>query len=114
MDIILEARRQWLAGRLGPARLNEVEQAYEFRLTSDGLLADLELRRAFSVHRVIRYDWPHTCLAYGLVTTAAWPFIRTCAERGVATQEDLYTFLREPWVFPLQRRHQAARLVASV
>ena len=73
--VILEARRQADAGLATRARLERVEQAFGFRATEHGLLADEELRRCFNVVDVVRYDWVHTFLQSGAVTIDTWGLI---------------------------------------
>lgn len=101
IDLMLDARAKWVAGERGwKTRLHEMEKAFGFMPTPSGLLADVELRSHVPVQRVARYDWVHTLLADGVVTHAAWSFIRSCEAHGVATQGDLYAFLRQQWIFP--------------
>ena len=110
MDVILAARAKMEAGERGWARRwHEIEKAFGFSPTPSGLVSDLELRSHVPVQRVVRYDWAHTLLADGVVTSAAWSFIRSCAAHGVATQEDLYAFLRQSWIFPAFRRSSGGR-----
>ena len=95
IDVILAARARRATGERGwVGRHQEIEQAFGFSPTAEGLLADAELRLLAPVQRVMRYDWPHTLLADGVVTNAAWAFIRACSAQGVATQEELYAFLQ--------------------
>ena len=111
IDVVLEARRRADAGVRGwPTRHGEMMQAYGFRPCSQGLLADEDLRRSFSVLRVLKYDWPHTWLAGGVLTKAAWTFIRACESHGVAAQKDLYALLKQRWVVPAHRRYSGRAL----
>ena len=110
IEVTVEAHRQHAEGRLEPARLEMIQQAYGFRATEGGLLADDGLRRSFRAQQVLRYDWPHTFLQDGIATCEAWLLVQASEQRGVTTQRAIYDFLKEPWVFPQHRRHQARAL----
>ena len=78
--------------------------------TAQGLLADHELRECFTAQDVFRYDWVHTMLSDGLITTEAWGVIAACEVRGVCTQGDIAAFLLEGWQTHHHRRHHGRSL----
>ena len=110
VDVAVEADAQCARGELAPAELKDVQQAYGLKCTAQGLLADRALRRCFTVQDAFRYDWVHTMLADGLLTTEAWGLVAACEARGVCTQGDIAAFLQEGWEVPQYRRHQGRAL----
>jgi len=92
------------------ARLEEMHKGLGFAITADGLLACPELRSVIRWQDVLRYDWVHTMLSDGVLTGEAWRLVEAATKLKLATQEDLYGFLREAWVVPQHRRGQGRQL----
>jgi len=110
IDVIVEARKQRDDDNTTKATLETVEQAFGFRATREGLLADVVLRRHCNIQRVGRYDWAHICLADGVLTSDAWALIDACEANGLATQQDVFAFLKEPSVTSEHRRRGGQQL----
>ena len=106
IDVTAEARRAWAAGEIYGVRLEEVTKALGFKATSDGLLADPQLRGLVNFMDVLRYDWAHTFLADSLVGREMWALIAAAQVHHVFTQQDVYDFLSEPWSYPQQRAEE--------
>ena len=105
IDIILEARAKVDRGQLKKEKLETIEKAFGFRATADGLLASPSLRALVSFQSAVRYDWVHTFLCDGVLTSEAWRLVDAAESLGVASQADLCSFLKEKWVHPMARRH---------
>ena len=101
IDLIVEARASQLRGTLSKAKLETIERAFGFRATAEGLLASTTLRSLVCWQRVLRYDWVHTFLSEGVLTTVAWKLVAGAEEAGVASQSDLHDFLKLGWTKPL-------------
>jgi len=99
-DVIVEARRRADANEITQSRLKQIEQAYGYKASQEGLLADTTLRDTFDIVSTIRYDWMHTLLADGIVTREVWALLEVAETHGIATQEDVHNFLKEPWQHP--------------
>ena len=85
-------------------RLEEMQKFLGFKPTREGMLACPMLRRHVDLLSVLRYDWCHTFLSAGVLTTALWNLIDAAVKAKIATQNDLHVFLKEPWIFPKRRK----------
>ena len=56
-----------------------------FKATSDGLLADPQLRSMVNFMDVVRYDWAHTFLADSMLGRDFWCLIEAAEEHKVFT-----------------------------
>ena len=81
-----EARAQAEGGAIRKAEAEEVERAFGFSATPEGLLADPELRNAFRSQEVFRFDWVHTFLGNGVVAQSTWALVRACCRHCLAAQ----------------------------
>ena len=108
VDVILEARRQFEGGARVDVKI--IEQAYGFHPTKEGLLANRTLRTCFKFQDVMRYDWVHTFLQDGSLTTDAWLLIQACTNHGLASNATILEFIQEEWVTPMHRRHRGRPL----
>ena len=100
IDIILQVREAVQRHEMPHARLVEVQQAFGFSPTPEGLLADATLCRALQPLSTMRYDWMHSLLANGPLLQEAWALVSKGEQLGVAAQEDLHKFLGEQWGGP--------------
>ncbi len=66
-----------------------------FSPTRDGLLACPHLRVAADVLSATRYDWVHTFLADGLVSSATRQLVSAAERAGIANQSDICEFLKQ-------------------
>ena len=107
-DLLATADAQ--AATMPKARLNEMHKGLGFAITADGLLACEQLRSVVQWQEVLRYDWVHTLLSDGVLTGEAWRVVTAAEKCKVATQEDLFRFLREAWVAPQNRRDQGRHI----
>ena len=106
VDMVVEAHRRFADGRFIKARCEDVCQSFGLRTTADGLLAGADLRGAFSVQQVCRYDWVHTLLSAGFLTTETWALISICEREGIWDQKSIASFLRSDWTTPQYHRGQ--------
>ena len=96
----VEARERVNRGELYQARLIEIQQAYGFSATREGLLADRQLCDVVRPLSTMRYDWMHTLLSSGPLLNETWALLSKAAELEVATQEGLHAFLSLGWRGP--------------
>ena len=90
IDLLILARERAGEGAIFKARLEEMTRAFGFSPTSDGLLACPTLKGVVAVASAARYDWAHTFLADGLLTTSAWLLINAAERSGLAKQQDIH------------------------
>ena len=81
MDITLQAETAFNQGNMTRARFDNICQAAGLHPNRHGLLACRELRPFFSITEVARYDWCHTFLQDGVLTTEIWLILETM-EKG--------------------------------
>ena len=105
IDAVLLCSERVARGELPKARLQEMVEAFGFRPTPNGLLANAALRECVDIHSVTRFDWVHTCLSDGVLSTATWILISAAESAEIATQADLNAFLAQPWGRPKTSNH---------
>ena len=81
MDIVIEAESAHLEGNMTKTMLDNITQAAGLNPNRHGLLACRELRPLFCATAVARFDWCHTFLQDGVLTTEIW-LIFAAMERG--------------------------------
>ena len=106
IDICAEAHQLYAAGRMTRVRYEDIQRRLGFCATKDGLLADPELRRHIDFMAALRYDWPHTFLADGIVGAEIWALVAAGERHKLFSQSSLYNFLKEPWQFPRSSQHK--------
>ena len=109
-DLLAEAADTHLAGGMSTRKLLQMRKSLGFRTTRESLLVCPRLRPHIDWLSVIRYDWAHTFLAGGVLTTALWLLIRACERANIATQADIYMFLKEPWEVPRHRKYSGRKM----
>ena len=72
-----------------------------FSCTPEGLLSDRDLRH-FDFIGMVRYDWMHTQLQNGVLTTEAALMLASCGTIGIGPA-DVQAHLTQPWSFPSER-----------
>ena len=100
VDVLLEARRRVHAGTITKGRFLDLQKVYGLNCSPEGVLADVELRQQFDVVSVTTYDWVHSAMQDGTMTTETFLFICACEEAGVAKMSDLVIYLKSDWQFP--------------
>ena len=110
IDLLVEAHGRHQRGELNATRLDDLQKVFGFRATADGLLASAKLRPLVRFQDVLRYDWVHTFLADGVLTSEAWMVVDAAVRIGVSTQTDVHMFLKEEWGVPQYRRLQGREL----
>ena len=98
-SVLIQARQRHAAGEIPKARVEEIQQAYGYRFTSDGIVADEELSRTIDWPNVFKYDWVHIMLSGGVMVHAAWSVLAACEEHGLPGQAELSEFLKG-WQIP--------------
>ena len=78
IDMVVDAHRRQRDGLISKAELTRTCQTFGYRATESGLLADPRLRSVIEWTKTVRYDWVHTFLSNGIVTSALWDFISRC------------------------------------
>ena len=98
-SVLIQARQRHAAGEIPLARVEEIQQAYGYRFTTDGIIADEELSRFIDWPNVFKYDWVHIMLSGGVMVHAAWCVFAACEEHGLPGQAELFEFLKG-WQVP--------------
>ena len=110
VDVVAEASRRCADGELPKARLEEISKCFGLSATPNGLLADEELRATFNALEVFRYDWVHTFLSNGVLTTDLWALVCQAEKLRLSSQRQLSDFLRD-WQVPKHNRSGSLRCV---
>ena len=104
IDMLVEAHARHGRGVLTATKLGDIQKAFGFRPTAEGLLASTTLRSLTKFQEVTRYDWVHVFLQDGILTNEAWGVVSAAVHVGVCSQTDVHDFLKEEWVVPHHRR----------
>ena len=104
IDNLVRARIDVGRGHGTQAELQHKQRAVGFKPTPESVLASIDLRSVIAWQQTLRFDWVHTFLADGAMTTEAWLLIESCQAHGVASQVDVRNFLQEDWRVPRHRR----------
>ena len=109
-DLLVAARKRVDDGTMTNAKLEELQKAVGLHATEDGLLCDRALRNssAFSVTQSFTYDWVHSALQDGMMSTEA--FLMVCSlEKAGVPMSALQDFFGLPFTYPKEyackRRH---------
>ena len=102
-DVLILARRRHAAGKIAYARIDEIQQAYGYRCTVDGIIADPELSAIMHWPSAFQYDWVHTMLSGGVLMNATWTLLARCDHLRLPGQESLCAYLQD-WVSPNRAR----------
>ena len=86
--------------------LERLQRGYGFKATKEGLLSSRPLRGLFHFQKILRYDWVHTFLSQGVLTTELWRLIDVVQRENISSQQDVHEYLSQPWSIPRHRRHQ--------
>ena len=100
------ARQRHASGEIPYARVEEIQQAYGYRFSAHGLLADDELSAIIDWTTVVQYDWVHIMLSGGVLMRAVWSMLAVCEELGLPGQRELCEFLKG-WKVPRASKHGA-------
>ena len=63
--VLIEARRRHEAGEIPLARVEEIQRAYGYKFTAEGLIADHVLGAIVDWPTAFQYDWVHVMLSRG-------------------------------------------------
>ena len=111
VDSIVEGRRLLETGGLTDAAFTRMCQAAGLSSTAEGLLADQRLRQHMNPMHCMQYDWVHTCLQEGLMTTACTLFMTACKRKAGIEHTEWERLLRgSDWRFPRQSQCKAKQL----
>ena len=100
IDVVAEAKQQWCRGEMTKSQCTDTQRCLGFTASSDGLLADPQLRSLVNFMDVLRYDWAHTFLANSMLGNDLWALIEVAEEHNLFSQKDIEQFLQESWVSP--------------
>ena len=104
--LMVHARQRHASAEIPYARVEEIQQAYGYKFTSDGLLSDSDLGAIIDWPNVFKYDWVHVMLSGGVMVRAAWSVLEACEANGLPGQEALCEFLKG-WQVPKAAQHGA-------
>ena len=105
-QVLVQARRRFANGEIPFARINTIQQAYGFKFSESGLVADADLGRIIDWPLACKYDWVHTLLSGGApLMVAVWGLIAACDNVGLPGQAQLHDFLRRGWCVPKAAQH---------
>ena len=104
--VLIEARRRHAAREIPKARVDTIEQAYGFKFSEQGLVADARLAGIIDWPVACKYDWVHTLLSGGApLMVVLWRLISACEEFGLPGQAELHGFLQQGWCIPKASQH---------
>ena len=104
--VLALARQRHASGEIPYARVEEIQQAYGYRFSADGLVADDELSAIIDWTTVVQYDWVHVMLSGGVLLRVVWSMLAVCEELGLPGQRVLCEFLKG-WKVPRASQHGA-------
>ena len=99
-DILILARERHAAGDIPFARIEEIQRAYGYKFTADGVVADRELAAIIDWPHAFHYDWVHVMLAGGVLPTATWSVLKGLDAARLPGHQALHAFL-DGWRCPL-------------
>jgi hypothetical protein len=111
VDMLLAGRARVSAGLMFKTVFEEIEQASGFAVTSEGLLADANLRP--HVLQAATFDWMHTALSDGTLSLEAFLIVATCEKKIGVGMVQLDQYFRLDWQFP-KALQQKSRYLYSV
>ena len=97
VDLVLEAGKEFAAGRLSRPRFNEIEKAAGQNWNPLGFVSDTVLRRHCRPLDVLNGVWVHGVLSDGIMSTDMCCFLR---EDGEASVQDYEAFMKCDLRFP--------------
>ncbi len=103
VDAMLATQRLVAAGDVPKNRLEQLQRVCGFSRSPRGLLADTFLRQQINVIEVLRYDWMHSCLQDGTVTTEAGLLLGAFDSIDISPK-DVEAYLKTGWCFPASTR----------
>jgi hypothetical protein len=114
VDLLLAGRASLRAGTITKTAFEEIEKASGFSVTSEGLLADANLRP--HVLKASTFDWMHTALADGTLSVETWLLVVTCEQKIGVGMPQLEEYFRLDWKCPkaLQQKSRYLYNVWSV
>ena len=111
--LVTTPMRRVVAGELPKSRLEQLQRVCGFSCSPSGLLADTFLRQQINAIEVRRYDWMHSCLQDGTVTTEAG-LLTGAFESIDIYPKDVEAYLKTGWCFPASTRPKKQDAVASI
>ena len=105
-DLLVAAKSRWEASTMTKARLEQLQKIHGLGVSSQGLLADEELRAHVKINQTVRYDWVHAILQDGLLTVDTF-LVLDAAE---VPFENVADFLKDAWDFPHHLRSKGRSL----
>lgn len=100
VDLISAAHEKWLRKEWSKERFKDLQQIHGINFSVGGLLNDRELRSRVRFVDTIRYDWMHSTLQDGSVSTEIYLFFEACKSKLGISNKDVETFLKLGWSFP--------------
>ena len=110
--MLTEAAKRVREGTMAPARLLALEKAIGFNHNPVGLLADVDLRKWVRIGEVASFDWMHSALQDGTLTTEMFLFPPSILSIGIR-HGHIKDYLEADWLFPHAfggKRHQLWRI----
>lgn len=107
-DTLVALQSRVAAGTVPLSKLKNVSMACGFSCTAQGLLADRSLRHIDFI-AIARYDWMHSALQDGSLTTEAALLLSSAEVVGV-TSSQMEAHFKRNWSYPRQRQHQGRHM----
>ena len=113
MGMLNDAARRLQAGTITKIKFERLSKALGFNSNEYSLWTDpkLSIYSTTDLVRSITYDWMHSCLQDGTLTTEMWVFIQKCSDTLGVTSADLHNFLKDSaWQWPAATRAKSKSL----
>ena len=107
-DTLVAMKARVVDGRATTTRMKQLRKACGFTCSPSGLLTDRQL--GIDIVNACCYDWMHTFLQDGVLTTEAALLVAACVAKIGMTLDDLKNHFREEWCFPRQHKSKGTRL----
>ncbi len=97
-DKVAAAHRRWQAERITKAKFEKICKSEALNFHPLALPWRLTLRRRIHWYGSYRYDWVHTLLQEGALTTDMFLYLSECSE--IVAFSDVCDWLKLDWIFP--------------
>ena len=107
-DALVAMKARVVDGRATMTRMKQFQNACGFTCSPSGLLTDRQL--GIDIVNACCYDWMHTLLQGGVLTTEAALLVAACVAKLDMTLDDLKNHFQEERCFPRQHKSKGTRL----
>ena len=99
-DVIIAARSRFEDGRLTSARFKDLIKVVGLNNTTEGLLADPELRVELPILNCVVFDWLHTCFQEGSHSVEMYEMFNACSLVEPEGFRHRFADYLKTWQFP--------------